>query len=80
MRLKNSKEIAAFEKAIASCSGEVWLETPNGDKLNLKSLYCKYIAIDKMLEDKGDDLELFCQYKEDERLFFDFFSNYPDAL
>lgn len=80
MRLKNSKEIAAFEKAIASSEGEVWIETPNGDKLNLKSLYCKYIAIDKMLKDKGDDLELYCQYKNDERLFFEFFSNYPDTL
>lgn len=28
MRLKNSKEIAAFEKAIAASKGEVWLETP----------------------------------------------------
>lgn len=27
MRLKNSKEIAAFEKAIAASKGEVWLET-----------------------------------------------------
>ena len=70
MRLKNSKEIAAFEKAIAASKGEVWLETPEGDRLNLKSLYCKYIAIDRLLEDKGNELELYCQFKEDERFFF----------
>lgn len=80
MKLKNSKEIAAFEKAIAASKGEVWLETPEGDRLNLKSLYCKYIAIDRLLEDKGDELELYCQFKEDERFFFDFFNAYPDAL
>ena len=80
MKLKNSKEIKAFEEAINKSRGEVWLETPNGDKLNLKSLYCKYIAIDKMLEDKGEDLELYCQCKEDEMNFFHFFNKYPDAL
>lgn len=80
MKLKNSKEIKAFEEAINKSRGEVWLETPNGDKLNLKSLYCKYIAIDKMLEDKGEDLELYCQFKEDEMNFFKFFNKYPDAL
>lgn len=80
MKLKNSKEIKAFEEAINKSRGEVWLETPDGDKLNLKSLYCKYIAIDKMLEDKGEDLELYCQFKEDEMNFFKFFNDYPDAL
>lgn len=80
MKLKNSKEIKAFEEAINKSRGEVWLETPNGDRLNLKSLYCKYIAIDKMLEDKGEDLELYCQFKEDEMNFFKFFNDYPDAL
>ena len=80
MKLKNSKEIKAFEEAINKSRGEVWLETPNGDRLNLKSLYCKYIAIDKMLEDKGEDLELYCQFKEDEMNFFYFFNKYPDAL
>ena len=80
MRLKNSKEIKAFEEAINKSRGQVWLETPDGDKLNLKSLYCKYIAIDRMLEDKGDDLELYCQCKEDEMNFFQFFNKYPDAL
>lgn len=80
MKLKNSKEIKAFEEAINKSRGEVWLETPDGDKLNLKSLYCKYIAIDKMLEDKGEDLELYCQFKEDEMNFFKFFNEYPDAL
>jgi len=80
MRLKNSKEIQAFQEAIADCQGEVWLETPMGDKYNLKSLYCHYLAIDKLLEDEGNELELFCQYKEDELNFFRFFEEYPDAL
>lgn len=80
MRLKNSKEIKAFEEAINKSKGDVWLETPEGDKLNLKSLYCKYIAIDRLLEDRGNDLELYCQLREDEMNFFNFFNNYPDSL
>lgn len=80
MRLKNSKEIKAFEEAINKSKGDVWLETPEGDKLNLKSLYCKYIAIDRLLEDRGNDLELYCQLHEDEMNFFNFFDVYPDSL
>lgn len=80
MRLKSSKEIKDFEEAINKSKGQVWLETPDGDRLNLKSLYCKYIAIDRMLEDRGEDLELYCQFKEDEMNFFKFFNKYPDAL
>lgn len=80
MRLKNSKEIKAFEEAINKSKGDVWLETPEGDKLNLKSLYCKYIAIDRLLEDRGNDLELYCQLHEDEMNFFNFFNAYPDSL
>lgn len=80
MKLKNSKEIKAFEEAINKSKGDVWLETPEGDKLNLKSLYCKYIAIDRLLEDRGNDLELYCQLREDEMNFFNFFNNYPDSL
>lgn len=80
MRLKNSKEIKAFEEAINKSKGDVWLETPEGDKLNLKSLYCKYIAIDRLLEDRGNDLELYCQLHEDEMNFFNFFNTYPDSL
>ena len=80
MRLKNSKEIKAFKEAIAKCKGDVWLETPMGDRYNLKSLYCQYLAIDRLLEDEGKELELFTQNREDEVHFFKFFEEYPDAL
>lgn len=80
MRLKNSKEIQAFQEAIANCQGDVWLETPRGNKYDLKSLCCHYLAIDELPEDEGNELELFCQYKEDELNFFRFFEEYPDAL
>lgn len=80
MRLKNSKEIDAFKEAISKCKGDVWLETPMGDRYNLKSYCCQYLAIGKLLEDKGDELELFCQLREDDINFFHFFENYPNAL
>lgn len=80
MRLKNSKEIKAFKEAIAKCKGDVWLETPMGDRYNLKSLYCQYLAIDRLLEDEGNELELYCRDTNDEMNFFRFFEKYPDAL
>lgn len=80
MKLKNSKEIQAFQEAIANCQGDVWLETPRGNKYDLKSLCCHYLAIDKLPENEDNEFELFCQYKEDELNFFRFFEEYPDAL
>ena len=38
MRLTNSKEIMEFRYAIAKCKGDVWLEDPDGNKFNLRSV------------------------------------------
>ena len=80
MRLTKTTEVEAFRAAINSCRGDVWLETPDGDRFNLKSLFSQYIALGAMLEMNGDELELFCALREDEAHFFKFFSEYPEAL
>ncbi len=79
MKLHNEIEIADFLKAVAEAEGEVWLESYQGDKYNLKSTLSRYVAIAALIGDHGDELELYCQPK-DEHLFIRFFKNHPETL
>lgn len=80
MKLTNIKELDAFKEAIAKCRGDVWLTSPFGDKYQLKSLFNQYIAFGALLSDHGDEMELFCQFKDDEGHFMKFFRDYPEVL
>ena len=77
MRLKNIEELHAFLATVNSCSGDVWLESQYGDKINLKSKLSQYVAIGALLSDEQEVLELFCAHKEDEQKFFKYFKDYP---
>ena len=39
-----------------------------------------YLAFGKLLDEHGDELELFCQFKDDEGHFLKFFRDYPEVL
>lgn len=81
MRLHRIKsEFEAFKKAVEQCKGQVWLETPEGDKFNLKSEFSYYIALAALLNEHGNELDLYCQYSTDEHFFYEFFNKYPETL
>lgn len=80
MKIKNLTTLNAFVAAVNDCRGAVWLESPEGDRYNLKSTLNQYIALGKLLEERGDYLELFCSDGNDERLFMRFFHDHPEAL
>lgn len=48
MKLYNITDIDAFFKVIDSCSGDVFLISNEGDKINLKSKLCQYLAMAKI--------------------------------
>jgi hypothetical protein len=77
MKFTKAIELDDFFHTVEECEGEVWLESPNGDRLSLKSLFSRYIAIRDLLSDYGDDLELFCQLSEDECKFYKYFYEHP---
>lgn len=79
MRLNNTIEVSNFLDAVRQCSHDVWLESPYGDKLNLKSKMSQYVAIGALIKNEPN-LELFCADHNEERFFYDFFSKHPDAL
>lgn len=80
MKLTNIKEVNNFLNAVNQCKGNVWLESVDGDKINLKSKLSQYIAISALISCESDNLELFCSLKEDEALFFKFFNENPEVL
>lgn len=80
MKLKNEIEITDFLSAVKMAKGLVWLESVEGDKYNLKSTLSRYVAIAALINDHGNELELFCSDASDEGLFYKFFAKYPDTL
>ena len=77
MKIKNIEEVEGFLDAVNKCEGEVWLESPDGDKFNLKSKFSRYIALGALLSESGDNLELFCSLPEDEQYFYEYFTSFP---
>ena len=80
MKLCKEIEITDFLNAIKEAKGEVWLESKYGDRYNLKSTLSRYVAIGALLTDHNEELELFCECKSDEGLFFKFFAEHPKVL
>ena len=77
MRFTRAIEINDFLRIVEECEGEVWLESPNGDKFVLKSVFSKYIAMSALLTEKGDELDLYCQLPEDRIKFYQYFKEHP---
>ena len=80
MRLSNISEVNEFLRTVDRCTGDVWLESADGNKINLKSKLSQYIAISALINIEGDSLELFCSNPEDQMRFFKFFLDNPKVL
>ena len=66
-------DIADFIKTLDACKGDVYLETSEGDVLNLKSKLCQMMGIANIL--KGaiiSEATIRCTNVEDESLLFRF--------
>ena len=66
MRLNNMKDVQKFISAVNSCEHGVYLKSQEGDVFNLKSSLSQYVALGKLIEESGPDLELFADDREDE--------------
>ncbi|MBQ6839093.1 MAG: polya polymerase [Oscillospiraceae bacterium] len=68
MKLNNITDVQKFLAAVNACQNDVYLKSQEGDVFNLKSSLSQYIAVGRLIEESGDDLELFAQTREDEVL------------
>lgn len=69
MRLKNDVNLVEFLKQIKTCKSDVYLETEDEDKLNLKSVLSGYVLI--VLAKQPDVLEnsrVICSEEDREKL------------
>lgn len=80
MKISKTLELHAFLEAVDKAEGDVYLVSKNGDQYNLKSELSKYVAIGALINNHADDLELFCQFPQDEVFFLRFFDKYPETL
>ena len=66
MKIKNISEPQKFFEVLNKCKGSVELVTSEGDRLNLKSKLCQYIALTQMFKDASiDEVELVVSEPED---------------
>lgn len=73
MKLLNLTNIEGFFDVVEACRGNVYLISPQGDRFNLKSTLCKYVAFADLLSRASiDELELECEKQEDNAKFLDF--------
>ena len=77
MKFTKAIEVNDFLRTANECEGQVWLESPNGDKYVLKSVFSSYIAMSALLSAHGDELELYCQLPEDRVKFYKYFNDHP---
>ena len=62
-----------FIKAIDSCKGDVYLETEEGDVLNLKSKLCQMIGLSTILANtEVEEATIRCSNPDDETMLFRF--------
>lgn len=66
-------DVQAFIEAIDKCKGNVYLETEEGDCLNLKSKLCQFTGIAKLIE--GGMIAkatVRCENMEDDAMLFQY--------
>ncbi len=75
MKLTKNVDLAAFLRAVGSCSGEVFFSSKQGDYLNLKSMLSQYLfsvaAGDHTLLFEGD---ISCENEQDRTKLLPYFA------
>lgn len=73
MKIKNITEPQKFFEVLKQAKGKVELVTSEGDRLNLKSTLCQYIALTQMFKDATiNEVELLVSEPEDLNLLLNF--------
>ena len=71
LNLVHDINISDFIKTVDACKGDVFLETDEGDILNLKSKLCQIMGLANILKGRIiDDAYIRCTNPDDEALMF----------
>lgn len=80
MKLKNIDQVHEFLKIVNECQGDVYLTSQYGDKYNLKSKLSQYIAVAALLGEHGDELEIWCENKDDEGIVLNYLMTHKEVM
>ena len=64
-------DVTAFVKELNNCTGQVWLITDDGDRINLMSAFCRIVGLMSILQGaKLSQAKIECENIEDESRLF----------
>lgn len=64
-------DLQGFVSELESCKGNVWMTTEEGDKINLRSAFCRIVGVMSVLEGgKLSKATIECDNIEDESRLF----------
>ncbi len=64
-------DLQGFVNELGSCTGNVWMTTEEGDKINLQSAFCRIVGVMSVLEGgKLSEATIECENIEDESRLF----------
>jgi PAS domain-containing protein len=64
-------DLQSFVKELSNCTGQVWMTTEEGDKINLQSAFCRIVGVMSVLEGgKLSSATIECEKPEDESRLF----------
>jgi hypothetical protein len=73
MKILNITDPKAFFEKVNKCKGEIFLLTSEGDKLNLRSTLCQYIALSDVFSSaKIDSIEIQVTEPDDMNLLINY--------
>lgn len=67
MRIKNIESWVQFVNALDHCKGNVFLKSKYGDCYNLLSKLSQFLAMNVLMSESADEMELVCTDKEDDK-------------
>jgi len=73
MKIIGITNVERFMEVIDQCQGKIELVTSEGDRLNLKSKLCQYLALSKIFsEAKIDEIEIVASEPDDVKILFEY--------
>jgi hypothetical protein len=73
MKILGITNVDRFLEVLDSCQGRIELVTSEGDRLNLKSKLCQYLALSKIFsEAKIDEIEIVASEPEDTKILLEY--------
>ena len=73
MKIIGITDVSRFLEVLDQCKGKIELVTSEGDRLNLRSKLCQYVALSKIFsEAKIDEIEIIASEPDDVKILLEY--------